>query len=157
MAFKRILVPVDFSDASLAAVDLAAELAGLSGGRVNLLHVGVFPHFASVELSMMGAAGPTLTKMSEEVAAKIEERLEALAEERIGDSADWSVFLREGYAPEEILTAVEEQGCDLVVMGTHGRTGMQRVLMGSVADRVVRGCPVPVMVTHGGKRGGAEG
>ncbi len=155
MAFKRILVPVDFSDASLAAVALANDLASSTGAHVSLLHVGVFPHFASVELSMMGAAGPTLTRMSEEVAAKIEERLNALGEEHCHGDVEVSVTLREGYAPEEILAEVEERGCDLVIMGTHGRTGMQRVLLGSVADRVVRSCPVPVMVTHGGQRTGA--
>lgn len=153
MSFQRILVPVDFSDAALAAVDLARDLALLSGGRVHLLHVGMFPHFASVELSMLGAAGPTLLTMSEEVAERIEERLQELGRERLGEALPWSVTLREGYAPEEILDEVEQEGCDLVVMGTHGRTGLERVLLGSVADRVVRACTVPVMVTHGGARG----
>lgn len=154
MPFQRILVPVDFSDASIAAVDLASELARTMGAHVSLLHVGVFPHFASVELSMMGAAGPTLTRMSEEVAGKIEERLDALGQEHCGEGVEYSVTLREGYAPEEINAEVEEKGCDLVIMGTHGRTGMERVLLGSVADRVVRNSTVPVMVTHGGHRRG---
>lgn len=152
MSFQRILVPVDFSDAALAAVDLARELAELSQGEVLLLHVGMFPHFASVELSMLGAAGPTLLTMSEEVAERIEERLQELGRERLGEAVPWTVALREGYAPEEILDEVAQEGCDLVVMGTHGRTGLERVLLGSVADRVVRACPVPVMVTHGGAR-----
>lgn len=148
MDFNNILVPIDFSEASLRAVRLAVGLARHTGGRITLLHVGVVPHFYATELGMAGLSGPLFTQMSEEVTREQRHRLAKVAKEEVPEVMEHITLLREGFPPEEIIAQVESDRHDLVVMGTHGRTGIKRALLGSVTERVVRECTVPVMVTH---------
>ena len=146
--FKNILVPIDFSEHSLHALRLAISLARHSGATVTLLHVGVVPHIYSTELGMSGATGPLFTEMSEQVSREQRHRLEKVAHEELPDEIPHALVIREGFPPEEVIAQVGHGSHDLVVMGTHGRTGLGRVLLGSVAERVVRECPVPVLVTR---------
>lgn len=146
--FSRILVPVDFSEHSLHAVRLAVELARVFGSQITLLHVGVVPHVYSTELGMAGAAGPMFAEMSQTVAREQRHRLERLAKEEIPENIVQELVVREGFPPEELLAQVAAGEHDLVVMGTHGRTGFGRVLLGSVTERVLRECTVPVLVTR---------
>jgi len=148
MVFHEILVPVDFSESSLRAVRLGVRLAQASGGRVTLMHVGVVPHFYATELGLSGPAGPLFAQMSEEVNREQRRRLAELLEAEAPADVRVNTLIREGFAPEEVVAQVADGGHDLVVMGTHGRTGLQRALLGSVTERVVRECPVPVLVTH---------
>lgn len=148
MNFSHILVPVDFSEASERALTLALSLASKTGGRVTLLHVGVMPHFYATEIGLAGPSATLLQQLSREVAQDQRRRLDRLAEERAPEGLVVETVLREGFPPTEVLAQVESDGHDLVVMGTSGRTGVQRALLGSVTERVVRECPVPVMVTH---------
>lgn len=146
--FKNILVPIDFSDSSVSALRQAVALARASGGRLTLLHIGVVPHIYATELGLGGAVGPLFAEMSQQIAAEQQHRLARLAATEIPEGLDHSLLLREGFPPEEVIAQVQAGEHDLVVMGTHGRTGMQRVFLGSVTERVVRECPVPVLVTH---------
>ncbi len=146
--FTRILVPVDFSDHSLSAVRLAVDLARVYGSHVTLLHVGVVPHIYATELGLAGSAGPVFAEMSQTVAREQRHRLERVAKEEIPDTIGQDMIVREGFPPEELLAQVTAGQHDLVVMGTHGRTGLGRVLLGSVTERVLRECPVPVLVTR---------
>lgn len=146
--FKNILVPVDFSEHSLNAVRLAVEIARLFGSQLTLIHIGVVPHVYSTELGLGGTAGPLFSEMSQAAAAEQYHRLEKVAREEIPDSLKAETLVREGFPPEEILAQVEAGGHDLVIMGTHGRTGLGRVLLGSVTERVVREIKVPIMVTR---------
>lgn len=146
--FSNILVPIDFSEHALNALRLAIDVARVSGGKVTLLHVGVVPHVYSTELGMGGAVGPLFSEMSEQVAREQRHRLEKVAREELPEGTAHQEVLREGFPPEEVLAQVREGEHDLVVMGTHGRTGIGRVFLGSVAERVVRECPVPVLVTR---------
>lgn len=148
MPFKKILVPMDFSEHALHALRLAISLARSSGGSITLLHVGVVPHVYATELGLAGAASPLFAQMSEDIAKEQRHHLERVASEEIPAGLSHDVALREGFPPEEVLSQVKDGGYDLVVMGTHGRTGLGRVLLGSVTERVVRECPVPVMVTR---------
>lgn len=146
--FKNILVPIDFSDSSLAALRLAISMARSAGGQLTLLHIGVVPHLYATELGLGGAVGPLFAEMSQQISAEQKHRLSRLAAEEIPEGLPHTLLLREGFPPEEVLAQVKSGQHDLVVMGTHGRTGMQRVFLGSVTERVVRECPVPVLVTR---------
>jgi nucleotide-binding universal stress UspA family protein len=145
---QRILVPVDFSETSERAVARAVELARMSGGNVTLLHVGVVPHFYATELGMSGPSGALYAQLGQEVAAQQRERIDRLLSEAVPGEIASRAVVRDGFPPEEVLLQVADGDHDLVVMGTHGRTGVRRALLGSVTERVLRECPVPVLVTH---------
>ncbi len=133
---KTILHPTDFSEHAGRAFRLACSLARDHGARLILLHVQ--PTLAVVG----GVDGPVAIPVPEDQSALLE-RLNNL---RPGDDA-FAVehSLRVGDAAEEIVRLAEEAGCDLIVMGTHGRTGLRRLLMGSVAEDVLRAAPCPVL------------
>ncbi len=146
MAFTHILVPTDFSTGSIAALRLAVEMAATHTAALTLLHVGVDPY---IEASTgFGDAGVLLSDLSEQVAADIQKHLEKLQADYIPEVIPSSIRMRRGFAPEEILSEVRDGGHDLVVMGTHGHTGLKRVLLGSVTERVIRSCTVPVLITR---------
>ena len=146
--FTNVLVPTDFSEASIAAVRLAVRIAQSSGSRITLMHIGVVPHVYATEWGMSGHTGPLFHQLAEEVNAQQRQRLEELARAEVPEGIAVVTLIREGFAPEEVNAQVADGGHDLVVMGTHGRTGLKRALLGSVTERVVRECTVPVMVTH---------
>lgn len=147
MSFRKILVPTDFSESSIRAIRLAVELARHSGGEITILHVGILPHIYSAELGMSGGVGPLFTQAGEEMAREQRHHMEKIAKSEIPDSVHHRTVIREGYPPQEVLAQVLDGGHDVVVMGTHGRTGLKRVLLGSVAERVIRESPVPVLVS----------
>jgi nucleotide-binding universal stress UspA family protein len=148
MPFREILVPIDFSDSAQNALRLAVRMAREGKARVTVMHVGIVPHFYATELGMAGPAGPLFSQMSDEVNREQRRRLDELCDRELPEDIIQVRLIREGFAPEEINAQVADGGHDLVVMGTHGRTGIQRALLGSVTERVVRECPVPVLVTH---------
>lgn len=135
MHANQILCPIDFSEYSEAAVGTASVLAGQDGGSVIFLHV-VEP-VTSFGSGHSPYAMPTFDTM--EVTSQLEEfkpTLEDVACEHIlvkGDPAD------------QIVRVAEQKKVDLIVLGTHGRTGLTRMLMGSVAERVVQRAKVPVL------------
>jgi len=148
MQVRRILVPTDFSKGSEAALAYAQVFAARFEADVVLLHV-VEPQRPLRELPGLpfdasgGSAG---------LARAAEERLSHLARamERGGRWPKTAVRL--GSEDEEILAAAREEQAGLIVMGTHGRTGLGRALLGSVAERVVRRAPCPVLTVPPGER-----
>ena len=149
MAWKRILVPIDFSDASFAALDLAAELAADSGASLTLLHVGVVPTVLGPEtISLGGVDAGMLGQLQEDLRVVAQRRLTELLEESLPEGVAGTITVTEGYAPDRILAEAKDGEHHLIVMGTHGRTGPARALLGSVAERVIRKAKVPVLVTH---------
>jgi nucleotide-binding universal stress UspA family protein len=146
MPFRKILVPIDFSEPSLRALRVAVALARHSGAELGLVHIGILPHIYSAEIGMSGAVGPLFTQAGEQLAREQRHSLEKLAHEEIPEAIRHSVEVREGYPPQEIIALVGDGGFDHVVMGTHGRTGLKRFLLGSVAERVVREAGVAVTV-----------
>lgn len=138
-AVRRILVPVDFSDATETAVAHAKELAQTYGAEINLLHVVEEPFYPpAYELGSVDF--PT-----NDVIERVENQLADIAREEIGYE-HVMVHATSGLPPHEILDYVDENDIDLVVIATHGRTGLDRVLIGSVAERVLRQSPKPVFV-----------
>lgn len=141
---NRILVPVDFSEGSRRALRYADFLADRFDAKVVALHVWEpAPVVAPDQVMWIGGDADTFwSTMSED----LRRRLEALVrEEAPGLAARATVEVEAGYVAHTILRKVEKDGFDLVVMGTHGRTGLSHVLIGSVAERVVRLSPVPVV------------
>jgi nucleotide-binding universal stress UspA family protein len=144
MIAQHILVPTDFSEYADCALDYAIELAKIFQARVTVLYVFHVPSLA------LGEAPPTviddtLQAMETNVRQQAQKALARVLKAGLqGDS-----IIVEG-APFQMITDVaKDKEADLIVMGTHGRTGLTHVLMGSVAERVVRIAPCPVLVTRG--------
>lgn len=138
-AVRNILVPIDFSDASLDALRHAKELALTYGAQITLLHAVeevVYPSAYGIEPTNL--PGP-------QVINRVEENLAEFARTEIGYE-HVVVQANVGYAPSTILDYVKEHEVDLISIATHGRTGLERVLLGSVAERVVRRASAPVFV-----------
>lgn len=136
---ENILAPVDFSEGSEMAVRHARELALTYGAQITLLHaVEEVMYPSAYGMEMADVPGP-------EVIDRVEQSLATMAKERIGYEhvvVDSVV----GYAPSVILDYQEEHDVDLTVISTHGRSGLERLLLGSVTERVVRRSSSPVFV-----------
>lgn len=145
--WKTLLVPHDFSTAAARAHALAAELAGLTGGKLVLLHVSPVPHGLKADTKIVpdGAAAPV--RIDEYMTAAARRKLEEAAA-KVGAPAAIRTVLAGGDAAETILEQAAAVRADVIVMGTHGRTGVQRLLLGSVAERVLRHSNVPVVVVR---------
>jgi nucleotide-binding universal stress UspA family protein len=133
LTIRTILHPTDFSERSEHAFHLACSLARDHGARVVLLHV--------VSIPVAAYEGVVLPPPIEEATEDAKRRLSQM--EPAGIPVEHRVA--EGDAAEMILRVAEEVHADLIVMGTHGRTGLGRLLMGSVAEQVVRKAPCPVL------------
>ena len=137
-----ILVPVDFSEHAREALRHAKALGALFGARLDLLHVieAVPASFFYVPVAEIGRDDEPETELDQKALA----RLRWWYEEADGPATDARFVVRYGNAPQEILQHAEEAGSDLVVIATHGLTGLERFFMGSVAEKVVRRAPCPV-------------
>ena len=142
-SFKKILVPVDFDGASSAALRFAVELADRDGAELTLLHVWELPAYAYpvVEASPADVFTPL------RAAARV--HLDELVARARKHHANTHGVLREGLPWRAILDEIESSAPDLVVLGTHGRRGVARVFLGSVAEKIVRLSPAPVLTIHG--------
>lgn len=150
MKIKRILVPVDFSTHSLGALDYAAELAKPFKAELMVLHV-VEPIYYTVPDFTGGAAASMVTVIEQQRQTARSEliRLEQrYAKRRI----KLRTLLQTGVAAyESIAASAKKLKADMIVMATHGRTGLTHLLMGSVAEHVVRAAPCPVLTLRAGK------
>jgi len=131
--FDKILCPVDFDQNSLLALRLATELAQERGATLHVLHVVAMPPGPEVALPF--------GKM--ETAART--RLEKLARQKIDGKASYEVDVMMGDPGVEVLQLAKRLRADLIVMATHGRKGLRHIVLGSVAERVVREAPCPVL------------
>lgn len=139
-AFKRILVPHDFSDDAAAALDWAIELAAQLGAELHLLHAYRLP------LEMFSPYGvPIPDSVMPEIREAARRRLNELKGRVEAAGLKGQVQLREGPPAGAIVEAARELSADLIVMGTRGRTGLAHVVLGSVAQRTVRLAPCPVL------------
>lgn len=145
--FEKILCPVDFFPTSLRAFDYAVKLAANYGARVHALHV-VPPLIPSAYGNPISVGD--LTVEMEKESRRMLSKLRAKADKE-GVQATAEVVI--GHIDHEILRSVEKQNSGLVVMGAHGRRGFERWVMGSVTERMLRRCPVPLMVVgHASER-----
>jgi len=139
---NRILVPTDFSDNSRLALEYAAALGERFESELHLLHVlhDVLSSVAPEPGLVLASAGDYVRELRESAEGAMQKLVESkpLAGKKVVRR------VREGQPFVEIIRYARDQSIDLIVIGTHGRTGLAHVLMGSVAERVVRkaGCPV---------------
>jgi nucleotide-binding universal stress UspA family protein len=145
---KRILVATDFSDCSRAAIDYALGMAERLGADVHLVHVFERPVYFEVGVSHSLQLGHNVDEWIHDLKAGASKQLDALAADVRGRNPRTQVSLREGLPVDEILNAAKEASADLIVLGTHGRTGLPHVVLGSVAERVVRTAPCPVLTVR---------
>lgn len=138
-ALKEILVPVDYSDHSAQAVRFGRDLATAFGAKLHFVHV--CPTAGMVAPPMVPV--PVVTGQVREASQRGFDDFLDGARRDLG--VDVAGTLREGVPHSEILSVAREIGADLIVLGTHGRTGLGHLLLGSVAERVVRNSPVPVI------------
>ena len=139
--YKTILVAVDFSDVSAGALLVAVDLSRRLGAQLKVVHV-VQPQ--PVPLPLEGSA----IYMDEVQSWQLEEAEKSLAtfiREKSAPGAVSVTKVRAGVAATEISQCAVEFGADLIVLGTHGRSGLKHLLMGSIAESVLRVAPVPVL------------
>jgi universal stress protein A len=145
VSIRRILVPTDFSDCALPAVRYAAELADKFAAELILLHV-----VPDTVLALPDAVMPTPTPMADLDAltdAGKEGLSNLIAAEKL-ESRHPRPEVRIGSPAQEIIAAAKDLHVDLVCIGTHGRGGLARVLLGSVAEHVLRQAPCPVLTVR---------
>jgi nucleotide-binding universal stress UspA family protein len=144
---SRVLVPVDFSVHAEKAMHYATTLAERFGGTVELLHVVEDPFVSGAWASE--AFTPNIPELLNDLMSDARRRIEALKATIAtgGIRIEANVLL--GQPAEAIGERAKTGGFDLIVMGTHGRAGLSHVFMGSVAERVVRTAPCPVLTVRG--------
>lgn len=139
--FRRILVPHDFSDAAARALKEAVALAATHEGKLILQHV-IVPFYMPAELPF-GLASDALPNPASFI-PEMTKQLEALAKKAVGSSGvKYAIRVEVGDPSTAILDAA--RGADVIVMATHGRSGLAHLLIGSVAEKVVRHATTPVL------------
>ena len=147
-SWKTILVPTDFSDGARAALRLASDLAQLHGAKVVILHVTELPPGLDTGTMIAPAPGgmpvtvvdfarePALSWMEQDRASFVDKKIDVVIRIEVGAAVD------------TVLEAADDVGADLIVVGTHGRTGFAHLVLGSVAERIVRRSQVPVLTVR---------
>jgi len=142
--YDRILVPTDGTSETKRVVDHAGELAETHDAEMHAVYV----------VNTSTFAGLPMETSWEDVSEVLREEGEGALDAVVAAADPYDVAVEtsivEGPPSKEIVRYAEHEACDLVVMGTHGRDGLDRLLMGSVAERVVRGCSVPVLTVNVG-------
>ena len=142
--FRRILVATDFTPASEPALEEAIELAKGDGTELLIAHAYQLPNVPEAE----SVAGDVYDEWVQSLRDRVVDRLKPLVEKAGSEGIRAEALILTGAPYEAITQAAEEQGADLVIMGTHGRKGVSRLFLGSVASRVISTAPCPVLTVH---------
>ncbi len=140
---KRILVPIDFSDCAKKALQYALPLAKEHEAAITLLHVMAAPSYPIGEFG-----GLEYATLQADTSDLIDKKLAALAVDEGGGEVSLDTVVRTGSPAAEIIDVARVLPADVIVISTHGRTGLKHVLLGSVAEQVVRHAPCPVLVVR---------
>ncbi|HEY1955641.1 MAG TPA: universal stress protein [Polyangiaceae bacterium] len=142
---KRILVATDFSDSADAALAYAVDLAKALGAKVMLLHAYELPVYDFPNGTIVSSA-----EFAETIVDAAKQSLTTACKAHARPGVEIGTVLEQGIAWNEINRVAAEIGADLIVLGTHGRHGLKRAVLGSVAERVVRTATQPVLTVHAG-------
>ncbi len=145
LRFRTIVVPFDFSDSARQALDTARSISK-SAGPAHL--VLVHAYFVPAELDTLAQRAPE--PILQVVSAQASEDLEKVLIDLQNDGISAEFYAHHGSPDRIIVDVASEKHADLIVMGTHGRTGLAHVLLGSVAERVLRTAPCPVITVRPG-------
>jgi len=138
--YDTILVPTDGSEPAGAAVEHAIDLASNTGATLHALSIVDSAAYASLDVSSQSVL--------DSLESRATEATESIAETAADVGVEVVTEVSVGSPHEQITDYADAVGADLIVMGTHGRTGLDRVLLGSVTERVVRGAPCPVLTVR---------
>ena len=142
--FRNILFPVDLSESSSKIVPYVQAVAEKFESKIHLFFVArVLDYFAGFYVP-----APSITTMEKDIIEGAEKRLDEFVEQYFRDYPDTRTSVVSGDATDKIIDYITSNEIDLVIMGTHGRKGLDKVIFGSVAERVVITAPVPVMVVN---------
>jgi nucleotide-binding universal stress UspA family protein len=141
---RRLLVPIDFTETSDRALDYAIEFARKFDASITIMHSYQIPVYGFPD-----AAYITSAEVATQIATAAQRRLDALLDAHKTEGVKMNALLRDGVAWEEINAVATETKADLIIIGTHGRRGLARALLGSVAENVIRTSTLPVLVIHG--------
>ena len=144
--FKRILVATDFGEASERALELALEIAARFDSELTLVHIWEFPSYEYLD------GTPMPIDFAERVGDAAKARMAGTISSIRASCPNVKSIVKMGIAWSEVLRTVEETKPDLLVVGTHGRRGLKRAILGSVAEKLVRSSAVPVLTVHGADR-----
>jgi nucleotide-binding universal stress UspA family protein len=144
MDVKTLLVPVDFSETSEAALEYAVELAQKLGARLVVMHAYELPVYGFPDGALVASA-----EVATRVMTGAQEGLEVMVQRYRGAiKGKLDTVLRQGVPWEEVRSVAEEIGADMIIIGTHGRQGIARALIGSVAEKIIRTSTRPVLTIH---------
>ncbi|HEU4891348.1 MAG TPA: universal stress protein [Vicinamibacterales bacterium] len=146
VGFTHILVPLDFNPASDEALVRAKQLADRFNARLSLLHVVVDPKARGTWTADIYV--PAIPEVRDLLVNTARAQLAAAVTDAERDHLRVTVDARVGAVADVILDVARTHHIDLIVMGTHGRRGLSHLVMGSIAEKVVREAPCPVMTTH---------
>lgn len=149
MTIRRVFVPIDFSESSVRALDYAIDLSRTFGARLLVLFV-VEPIYFATPGDLYGTSA-NLGMLLEEQRRTAREELRKLDQRLKKRGVDAETMLGSGVPHEVIVDTAKARKADLIVMATHGRSGLSHLLMGSVAEKVVRSAGCPVLTVRGGE------
>ena len=142
--FKRILFPVDLSETSSKLVPYVVTMAEKFGAEIHLLFVArIFDYFSSVYVPQ-----DSINKFANDLLEGAKKRLEEFRAEYFEAVPSTRAVVIPGDASEEILNYVQLKTIDMLILGTHGRKGLDKIVFGSVAERVAKAAPVPVLLVN---------
>ena len=142
--FKNILFPIDFSECSKKVFPYALEMAQKFDAKLFLLFVARDISY----LTTIDVPRDLLMNTVAEIVRSGENQMEAFCDKNLKDFSNYEAKVVTGNPADEIVKFADKQGIDLIVMGTHGRKGLDKTLMGSVADYVIKSAPVPVFTIN---------
>jgi universal stress protein A len=137
--FKKILAPVDFDPSSLKALDLAANIGKQNDGTVFILHI------VPVDMDVTGM--PQYVDLIKRQESLDREKLTAIAKQHLAE-VKWEILDQMGEPADVISDVATKLPADLIVMVTHGRRGLARLVEGSIAEKVLRNAPCPVLAVR---------
>lgn len=146
--WRHLLVPVDFSECATHALELALGIALREGASLTLLHVSVLPPNLPPDALVTPPGETTAVRIDDYTTNGVNARLEAIAaplRARHLDVRTLAVASTSSDVADQILRACDDVGAEAIVVGTHGRTGLSHLLLGSVAEHVIRRATVPVI------------
>lgn len=142
--FTKILVAIDFSDSSDNAFQASIMLAREFSAKLLIVHVINEP----VDLRGFYVPHISFDKLEEEIEEGAKKLMESFCRQHVRDFETYETFIVPGIPYEAIIGRAVDEGADLIVIGTHGRTGLDHVLFGSTAEKVVRKSPLPVLTVR---------
>lgn len=137
---SNILVPLDMSEMSLKALRYAAPFARQFSAKLTLVHV--------VELVAYTPEMPYPPPLPPHQTAEVKKELKKICEANVPSDIETQLVVRHDFAPDAIVDVARKTKADLIIVSTHGRTGLKHVFLGSVAEKIVRHAPCPVLVVR---------